>query len=85
MSAVAVVGSLNIDLVIRAPHCPKKGETVIVLESTANGVGDYFHDEWLRAQMERSDKQPVFVPWHEIEIYRRPVSDAAALRTAALA
>ncbi|MBQ9418780.1 MAG: ribokinase, partial [Synergistaceae bacterium] len=29
MSAVAVVGSLNIDLVIRAPHCPKKGETVI--------------------------------------------------------
>lgn len=29
MSAVAVVGSLNIDLVIRAPHCPHKGETVI--------------------------------------------------------
>ena len=29
MSAVAVVGSLNIDLVIRAPHCPQKGETVI--------------------------------------------------------
>lgn len=29
MSAVAVVGSLNIDLVIRAPHCPAKGETLI--------------------------------------------------------
>ena len=29
MSSVAVVGSLNIDLVIRAPHCPHKGETVI--------------------------------------------------------
>ncbi|MBR0076031.1 MAG: ribokinase [Synergistaceae bacterium] len=29
MSTVAVVGSLNIDLVIRAPHCPRKGETVI--------------------------------------------------------
>lgn len=29
MSAVAVVGSLNIDLVVRAPHCPQKGETVI--------------------------------------------------------
>lgn len=29
MSTVAVVGSLNIDLVIRAPHCPHKGETVI--------------------------------------------------------
>lgn len=29
MSTIAVVGSLNIDLVIRASHCPKKGETVI--------------------------------------------------------
>ncbi len=29
MSTVAVVGSLNMDLVIRAPHCPVKGETVM--------------------------------------------------------
>ena len=29
MSAVAIVGSLNIDLVIRAPHCPHKGEIII--------------------------------------------------------
>lgn len=29
MSSVAVTGSLNIDLVIRAPHCPQKGETVV--------------------------------------------------------
>jgi ribokinase len=29
LSAIAVVGSLNIDLVIRASHCPKQGETVI--------------------------------------------------------
>ena len=29
MSAIAVVGSLNIDLVIRASHCPIQGETVI--------------------------------------------------------
>ena len=56
-----------------------KPETVIVLESTANGVGDYFHDEWLRAQMERSDKQPVFVPWHEIGIYTKPVDDPKVL------
>ena len=56
-----------------------KAETVIVLESTANGVGDYFHDEWLRAQMGSSDKVPVFVPWHEIGIYRAPVDDPQAL------
>ena len=29
MSTVAVVGSLNIDLIMRAPHCPVKSETVI--------------------------------------------------------
>jgi len=54
-------------------------ETVIVLESTANGVGDYFHDEWLRAQMGRSDKVPVFVSWHEIGIYTLDVDDPMAL------
>ena len=36
-----------------------KPETVIVLESTADGVGNYFYDEWLRAEMGRSDKEPV--------------------------
>ena len=56
-----------------------KPETVIVLESTANGVGDYFHDEWQRAQLNRSDKVSVFVPWHEIGIYSLPVDDAWTL------
>ena len=56
-----------------------KPDTVIVLESTANGVGNFVHDEWLRAQMERSDKETVFVPWHEIGFYTAPLDDAAAL------
>ena len=53
--------------------------TVIVMESTANGVGNYFHTEWLRAKAGDSDKRPVFVPWYEIEIYRSPVTDAEKL------
>ena len=56
-----------------------KPETVIVLESTANGVGDYFHDEWLRAQLGKSDKAPLFVPWHEIAIYTHKIDDPLAL------
>lgn len=56
-----------------------KPETVVVLESTADGVGDYFHDEWLRAELGRSDKAPVFVPWYEIDGYARAVDDPAAL------
>ena len=53
--------------------------TVIVMESTANGVGNFFHTEWLRAKAGMSDKQAVFVPWYEIEIYRTPVDDVEAL------
>ena len=56
-----------------------KPETVIVLESTADGVGNYFHDEWLRAEQELSDKIPVFVPWYEIEMYAQEVEDPLAL------
>ena len=42
-------------------------------------MGNFFHNEWLRAQSGQSDKTAVFVPWHEIELYRQPVEDAAAL------
>ena len=56
-----------------------KPETVIVLESTANGVGSFFHDEWLRAKSGNSDKEAVFVPWYEIGFYQREVTDAQAL------
>lgn len=53
--------------------------TMIVLESTANGVGNYFHKEWLRAKAGVSGKRAIFVPWYEIEIYRKSVRDAAKL------
>ena len=53
--------------------------TMIVLESTANGIGNYFHKEWLRARDGLSDKRAIFVPWYEIEIYRKPVADAPGL------
>lgn len=53
--------------------------SLIVMESTANGVGNYFHNEWMRAKAGESDKTPVFVPWNEIEIYRMPVSDPKQL------
>lgn len=49
--------------------------TFVALESTANGVGNYFHSEWLRAVKGLSDKTPVFVPWHMIDIYSLPLSE----------
>lgn len=50
-------------------------DTLIVMESTANGEGNFFHGEWERAVAGKSDKTPIFVPWHEIEIYSRHVSN----------
>lgn len=58
---------------------PLEPLTMLVLESTANGVGNYFHKEWLRSQLGESDKEAVFVPWYEIDIYSMPVIDAAKL------
>lgn len=53
--------------------------TMVVLESTANGMGNFFHNEWLRAREHLSNMTAVFVPWHEIEIYRSTVADPQAL------
>ena len=49
--------------------------SVIVMESTANGTGNYFHKECMRAKQGESDKKFVFVPWYEIEIYSQPISN----------
>lgn len=57
---------------------PLEPFSLIVLESTANGVGNFFHSEWTRARAGDSAYRPVFVPWYEIEIYRRPVADMKA-------
>lgn len=52
--------------------------SLVVMESTANGVGSFFHQEWLRAENGDSAFEPVFVPWHEIDIYSRELADPAA-------
>lgn len=58
----------------------RKPLSFVALESTANGTGNYFHREWLRAVSPKgSDKVPFFVPWFEIDLYSEPVPDADAL------
>jgi len=53
--------------------------TLIAMESTANGVGNYFHNEWVRCAKGEGDKHAVFIPWYDIEIYRLAPSDPEAL------
>lgn len=49
--------------------------TFIMMESTAKGVGDFFHTQWLAATTSGSQYRPIFVPWFEMELYTRPIKD----------
>jgi hypothetical protein len=48
--------------------------TEIILESTANGLGNYFHSTWQEAEAGLSDYQAIFVPWYWQDEYRKPVN-----------
>lgn len=51
---------------------PREPFTVVVLESTAKGIGNFFHDTWCEAVDGRSAYTPLFVAWYEIDIYYKP-------------
>lgn len=42
---------------------PNAPGTEIILESTANGVGNFFHQTWQKAEAKESDFIAIFVPW----------------------
>jgi hypothetical protein len=44
-----------------------------VVESTAKGVGNFFHREWLAAVNKESSYKPIFIPWFEIPRYQKPL------------
>lgn len=43
------------------PHRPG---TLVILESTANGVGNWWWDRWYAAERGEFDYTPMFFPWH---------------------
>lgn len=50
--------------------------SMIVFESTAKGIGNYFHTEWLRAERDESGFTPVFVAWYQLgHLYSKPIKD----------
>lgn len=42
---------------------PNEPGTAIIIESTANGVGNFFHREWVKAENGESEFRPLFFPW----------------------
>lgn len=49
-----------------------KPMTMIVMESTANGAGTFFHREYESAKRGESQFRHLFIAWHEIEQYSLP-------------
>ena len=43
--------------------------TMIVRESTANGVGDYFYEQYQKAKAKETSYVAVFAPWFMIKLY----------------
>lgn len=56
---------------------PDEEETLVVLESTANGVGGYFYDMWMQAVNGENDFTPIFLPWFTDPEYIRPFETIA--------
>ena len=61
-------------------------ETLVVLESTANGAGGYFHREFWKAWRGEdskgnkvdSDWEAIFYPWHAMPNYARPLPEGVS-------
>lgn len=47
--------------------------TMKVIESTAKGVGNFFHRTWIDASEGRNNFTPVFIPWFSIDLYSKPL------------
>ena len=54
---------------------PSQPKTEIILESTANGVGNFFHEQWQQAEAGISDYRAIFVPWYWQPEYARELDD----------
>lgn len=49
---------------------PRTPKSTVIMESTANGVGDYFYDMWNNAVEGKNDFIPLFFPWFDMDDYR---------------
>jgi len=59
---------------------PEEPNTIMILESTANGVagkGKHFHDLVMKASRGEGDMELVFIPWFELKEYFRPFTSEA--------
>lgn len=58
---------------------PDEPETEAFLESTANGIGNYFHQQWQAAESGASEYIAIFVPWYWQPEYRKETPEGFSL------
>jgi len=54
---------------------PDAPDTEVILESTANGIGNYYHQQWQAAEAGESEFIAIFVPWYWQQEYRKPLPE----------
>jgi hypothetical protein len=64
MQTEALIASITSSIPTNVPN------VLIAYESTANGVGDYFYNQWNSAESGESSFVSIFNPWYLLEIYR---------------
>ncbi len=55
--------------------------TMIVMESTANGTGNFFHREYIAATRGESQFRPLFISWFDIDQYSLPIHNIEQFAT----
>ena len=66
---------------------PMADATEVAVESTANGIGNEFHQRWMRAEAGIEDETagitfiPIFIPWYLSPEYRLPAPSGFQLRS----
>ena len=58
---------------------PDADGTEVIWESTANGVGNFFHEQWKLAEKGMSEFQAIFVPWFWQKEYKKKCPEGFAL------
>ncbi len=59
---------------------PDAAGTEVIFESTANGVGNFFHEQWKLAESGQSEFEAIFVPWFWQSEYAKTVPEDFAIQ-----
>jgi len=76
-SEVAFFPDARVTMLGLLQSVPDQPNTMVVLESTANGVGDWFHDMWQKAERGENEYTPIFLPWFIQDEYSRKFNSDA--------